>query len=59
MSDNDEIKNSSGTDSARLRARREFVSKIGKASVTAPAVALMLSAGTKRSMAGDMMGSRD
>ena len=37
---------------SRMKARREFVSKFGKAATTAPAVTLLLSAGSKRAFAG-------
>ncbi|MCP4330642.1 MAG: hypothetical protein GY791_19790 [Alphaproteobacteria bacterium] len=36
---------------ARTKARREFVSKFGKAAATAPAITLLLSAGSKRAFA--------
>ncbi len=61
MTDKSDDKNLSERDEARLKARREFVSKFGKMTATAPAVVLMLSAGTKRTAAGDAawIGSRD
>ena len=39
-------------DNPRLKARREFVSRFGKAAATAPAITLLLSAGSKRAIAG-------
>ena len=42
--------------SAATGARRRFLGKVGKAAVTTSAVTLMLSAGAKRSVAGDPYG---
>ena len=48
----DSAKESSTTDQDKTTARRRFLGKVGKAAVTTSAVTLMLSAGTKRGVAG-------
>jgi hypothetical protein len=41
----------SRSDSHEITARRDFLSQIGKATVTAPAIALLLAASSKPSLA--------
>ena len=56
--DRDTTEQNSGETDDDRSARRRFLGKVGKVAVTTSAVTLMLSAGTKRGVAGEQ-GSSD